>query len=188
MESLERVVASESDEPRVGSGEDIVSVPTEFDATHMNARETYVHDRFHVGRLAGAAILDPPRIASTKRQDIVREDEPWYIAAAFPKIFQTGGRALLGVRAATERPQAIRVLRGLVPPCPPRARRPCAEASVLLLFRGKSYFVKKSYGDQAFEEHTPEALLRMGKAPLSRMLCAYEDKLPGLRRNSQQID
>jgi len=89
VESLERVVASEGDEPRVGSGEDIVSVPEEFDATHMNAREKYVHDRFHAGRLAGAAILDPPRIASTKRQDLVREDEPWYIAAAFPKIFQT---------------------------------------------------------------------------------------------------
>ena len=49
--------------------------------------------------------------------------------------------------------------------------------------RGKSYFVKKSYGDQAFEEHTPEALLRMGKAPLTRMLCAYEDKLPGSAAN-----
>ena len=45
--------------------------------------------------------------------------------------------------------------------------------------RGKAYFVRKSYGSQAYEEYTPDMLLRMSKAQMTRVLCAYEGKLPG---------
>ena len=45
--------------------------------------------------------------------------------------------------------------------------------------RGKSYFVRKTLGVQAYEEFTPEALLCMSKASMTRVLCAYEHKMPG---------
>ena len=45
--------------------------------------------------------------------------------------------------------------------------------------RGKAFFARRSYGAQAHEEVTPEVLLRMSKAQMSRVLCAYEGKQPG---------
>ncbi len=42
--------------------------------------------------------------------------------------------------------------------------------------RGKSYFVKKTYGDQAHQDYVPCELLRMGKDNMARVLCAYETK------------
>ena len=108
VDALERVVEAGSDEPPAGNGEEIPPVPEEFDTTNMNARERYVHDRFRAGRLEGAAILDPPPIASTKRQDIVREDQAWYISAAFPKIFQTGaGDYWAYAQARSDRGQSV---------------------------------------------------------------------------------
>ena len=44
--------------------------------------------------------------------------------------------------------------------------------------RGKSFFVKKSFGDQAHADYTPQQLLRMGKQGMTRVLCAYETNLP----------
>ena len=45
--------------------------------------------------------------------------------------------------------------------------------------RGKSFFVKKTYGQQAYEDYAPEQLLQMGKAQMGRVLLAYEGDLPG---------
>ena len=45
--------------------------------------------------------------------------------------------------------------------------------------RGKSYFVRRSYGAQAYEEYTQEALLAMSKVQMTRLLCAYEHKMQG---------
>ena len=59
-----------------------------FDTSDMNARERAIWSRFQAARTKGAPIFDPPRVESTKQ--MVREDTPWYITAAFIKIFQTG--------------------------------------------------------------------------------------------------
>ncbi len=45
--------------------------------------------------------------------------------------------------------------------------------------RGKSDFARKTLGVQAYEEFTPAALLRLSKASMTRVLCAYEHKMPG---------
>jgi endonuclease/exonuclease/phosphatase family metal-dependent hydrolase len=45
--------------------------------------------------------------------------------------------------------------------------------------QGKSFFVKKTYGQQAYEDYAPEQLLQMGKAQMGRVLLAYENALPG---------
>ena len=45
--------------------------------------------------------------------------------------------------------------------------------------RGKAFFVRRSFGGQAYEEVTPDKLLAMGKAQMSRTLCAYEGNQPG---------
>ena len=44
--------------------------------------------KFGAARIVGGTILDPPWVESSRT--LVREDSPWYIVAAFPKIFQTG--------------------------------------------------------------------------------------------------
>ena len=45
--------------------------------------------------------------------------------------------------------------------------------------RGKSYFIKKSFGDQAQADYTPQELLKSGKDGMIRVLCAYETNMPG---------
>eukprot|EP00959_Pyramimonas_sp_CCMP1952_P042888 897453-Pyramimonas_sp.AAC.1 len=54
----------------------------------MDRRERGIWERFQAARAKGAPILDPPALADTRQ--LVREDTPWYISAAFVKIFQTG--------------------------------------------------------------------------------------------------
>ena len=39
--------------------------------------------------------------------------------------------------------------------------------------------MKKTYGQQAYEDYAPEQLLQMGKAQMGRVLLAYEHALPG---------
>ncbi len=60
----------------------------EFDTSRMDTKEKAIVSRFEAARAKGAPILDPPRLENTRR--MVREDTPWYISAAFVKIFQTG--------------------------------------------------------------------------------------------------
>ena len=46
-------------------------------------------------------------------------------------------------------------------------------------YRGKAFFIRRSFGGQAYKEVTPDKLLAMGKAQMSRILCAYEGNQPG---------
>ena len=45
--------------------------------------------------------------------------------------------------------------------------------------RGKSFFVKKTFPEQAHQDDTPQQLLRMGKQDMTRVLCACRTNLPG---------
>ena len=45
--------------------------------------------------------------------------------------------------------------------------------------RGKSFFVKKTFPEQAHQDDTPQQLLRTGKQDMTRVLCAYGTNLPG---------
>jgi hypothetical protein len=45
-------------------------------------------NKFGAARVSKSTILEPPW--SENGRTLIREDSPWYIVAAFPKIFQTG--------------------------------------------------------------------------------------------------
>ena len=112
---------------------------------------------------------------------MVREDTPWYITAPFLKVFQTGeGDFWAYGTERKERGMPIslhawvqHVLRGRDGRALRHPRFFYLAVNTLLqnkAVRGKSYFVKKSYGEQAFQEYTPQQLLRMGKSGMARVL------------------
>ena len=39
--------------------------------------------------------------------------------------------------------------------------------------------MKKTYGQQAYEDYAPEQLIKMSKSQMGRVLLAYENALPG---------
>ena len=45
--------------------------------------------------------------------------------------------------------------------------------------RGKSYFVRREFGADTRVEYTHKDFLRMDKAQMTRVLCAYETNMPG---------
>ena len=59
----------------------------EFDTSNATAQERLAWRNCCAWKKKGARLVDPPALKSGQ---IVREDTPYYIAAAFPKIFQTG--------------------------------------------------------------------------------------------------
>ncbi|CAK0870327.1 unnamed protein product, partial [Prorocentrum cordatum] len=95
---------------------------------------------------AGRTEPRPPERQADETFDTANMDTPWYISAAFVKIFQTGegrdGRAL---------------------------RHP----------RFFYFAVNTLLRNKAYQEYAPQQLLHMGKAGMTRVLCAYETNLPG---------
>ena len=121
---------------------------------------------------------------------MVREDTPFYISAAFPKIFQTGAGDYWAYATAREdrdldvslheRVQHVMLGRDGRALCHPRFFY--ATVSTLLrnkAVRGKSYFVRREFGADTRVEYTPKDLLRMDKGKMTRVLCAYETNMPG---------
>ena len=170
------------------SRQEAAPTPEPFDVTSLDAKERAMWSRFHAARAKGAPMLDPPRLEDTRC--LVREDTPWYITAAFIKIFQTGAGdywAYAKARQHRGMPVSLQawiqhVLRGRDGRALCHPRFFYFAVNTLLrnrAVRGKSYFVKKAYGEQAHQEYTPQQLLRMGKAGMARVLCAYETNLPG---------
>ena len=160
----------------------------DFDTKDSGAREHAIYTRFKAASVKKAPKLDPPRLEDTRR--MVREDTPWYISAAFVKIFQTGeGDYWAYAKAREQRGLPIslhdwvkQVLMGRDGRALRHPRFFYFAVNTILrnkAVRGKSFFVKKSFGGQAWEEFTPQQLLQMGKASFTRVLCAYETNLPG---------
>ena len=123
-------------------------------------------------------------------EQLVREDTPWYIAAAFPKIFQTGQ----GDYWAYQKQRQARgldvplqewfqhVLRGRDGRALKHPRFFYFAVNTFLrnkAVRSKSYFVKREFGADSYQSYTPKEMLKMGKAGMTRVLCAYEGNLPG---------
>ena len=170
-----------------------------FDTSNMDRREQAIWDRFEAARVKKAPKLDPPSLEDTRR--MVREDTPWYITAAFPKVFQTGEGdywAYHKERTARGLPVSLlewvqHVLRGRDGRALRHPRFFYFAVNTLLrnkAVRGKSYFIKSAFGDQAHSDYTPQELLRMGKSGMTRVLCAYETNLPGsaAEKLSQRAD
>ena len=160
----------------------------EFDMDGMSAAERASLESYGAARLAGAPIVHPPQALTTRA--LVREDTPFYIALAFLKIFQTGAADYWAfVQQRQERGLAVSLWEWFQHVLRHRSGRALRHPRFYYFaintilrnkaVRGKSYFVRRSYGSQAYEEFTPQSLLAMGKSQMARVLCAYEGKLPG---------
>ena len=132
--------------------------------------------------------MSGPQIEDSKT--LVREDTPWYISAAFPKIFQTGEGdywAFEKLRKARGQPVSLHrwvqhVLRGRDGRALRHPRFYYFALNTVLrnkAVRGRSYFIKKGIGNEAYTQCAPRDLLNVGKAKMMRVLCAYEQNLPG---------
>ena len=160
----------------------------QVDLKHMTPAERASLAKYGAARARGAPIVDPPRAGDTRQ--LVREDTPYYISLAFLKIFQTGhGDYWAFVQQRRERGLGVNLWDWFLHVVRHRSGRAQRHPRFYYFgintilrnraVRGKSYFVRRSYGAQAYEEYTQEALLSMSKVQMTRLLCAYEHKMPG---------
>ena len=174
--------------PKTPEVEKVEVSEEEFDTSHMDRREKAIFKKYQAAKPQAGVARDPPPIHDTRR--MVREDTPWYIAAAFLKSFQTGAGdfwAFKKAREARKLPVSLHswlfhVLRRRDGRALRHPRFFYFAVNTLLrnkAVRSKSYFVKRAFGEQAFTEHTPRQLLDMGKAQMANVLCAYETDMPG---------
>jgi hypothetical protein len=174
--------------PTAPSGAEIEAEKEQLDTSAMTRAERASLERYGAARLVGAPIVDPPRAADTRV--LLREDMPFYIALGFLKVFQTGsGDYWAFEQRRRERGLSVslwdwfqHVLRHRSGRASRHPRFFYFAINTLLrnkAVRGKSYFVKRSVGAQAYEDYTPHELLGKSKAHMIRILCAYETKMPG---------
>ena len=160
----------------------------EFDTKNLNNVDREALHKYKAARLEGAPIVAPPLVEDVRK--LVREDAPYYMTLGFVKIFQTGE----GDYWAFEHKRQGRGMRmtlwewfqHILRHCSGRALRHPRfyyfAINTLLrnkAYRSKAFFIRRSFGGQAYEEVTPDKLLAMGKAQMSRILCAYEGNQPG---------
>jgi hypothetical protein len=182
------VASDPADDAAAPSSAEINAEQKEFDTAGMTRQERASLERYGAARLAGAPIVRPPQAADTRI--LLREDMPFYMSLGFLKIFQTG-RGDFWAFEQRRRDRGLPVSlwdwfqhvlrhrsgRGLRHP-----RFFYFAVNTLLrnkAVRGKSYFVRRSIGHQAYEDFTPQQLLGKSKAQMIRILCAYETKMPG---------
>ena len=159
-----------------------------FDTAAMTRAEKASLERYGAARLAGAPLVDPPRAADTRI--ILREDTPFYISLGFLKIFQTGSADYWAFdQRRRERRFPVSLMEWFQHVLRHRSGRASRHPRFFYFaintllrnkaVRGKSFFVRKSVGAQAYEDFTPQELLGKSKAQMIRILCAYETKMPG---------
>ena len=118
----------------------------------------------------GAPDLDPPTVQS--RNQLIREDQPYYIAAGCIKLFPLGqGDYWAHVRARQQAGVPLsfwewlqHLLDGRLQAHPRFYFFALNTALRSKALRSRSYFVKRQTGMNANVPHTNEELLRMGKA------------------------
>ncbi len=155
----------------------------------MERRERYIFKTYLANRAPGQVIVDGPRLSDTKT--LVREDTPFYMAAAFVKIFQTGEGDYWAYakqrKAAKLEVNLHQWLQHVLKQRDGRALRHPRffyfAVNTLLrnkAVRSKGFFVKQAFGEAAYEEkYTPREMLDMGKKEMCNVVCAYEGHLPG---------
>ena len=169
-------------------GSSVQAEIAEFDTKNLTNQERAALHQYKAARVKDVPIVPPPLVDDVRR--LVREDAPYYMTLGFVKIFQTGAgdywafehkRQQRGMRMTLWewfqhilRHRSGRALR--------HPRFYYFAVNTILrnkAYRGKSFFIRRSFGGQAYEELTPDKLLAMGKAQMSRILCAYEGNQPG---------
>ena len=151
--------------------------------------------RHGAGRVEGLPIVDPPTVLS--RNQLIREDHPYYIAAGFLKLFPLGhGDYWAHVQDRADNLQPLSFWEWLKHllllsdgrfQAHPRfyffALNTALRNKAL---RARTYFVKKQLGLNTSDSYTNEELMNMGKAQFTKIIAAFEQAMIGSAQEKLQ--
>ena len=166
-----------------------------LDAHRSDALTAASLQRHGAGRVEGLPIVDPPTVLS--RNQLIREDHPYYIAAGFLKLFPLGHGdywAHVQERADNDQPLSFwEWLKHLLllsdgrfqahPRCYFFALNTALRNKAL---RARTYFVKRQVGLNTSDSYTNEELMKMGKAQFTKIIAAFEQAMIGSAQEKLQ--
>ena len=192
------------EEPLVSDGlwspEDLAGQQTEADlkddlwesicqANDSSSNKSTIH-RFGAARVKGAPILDPPTV--TSRNQLIREDQPYYIVAGFVKLFPLGqGDYWAHVQQRqqeTYEPLSFwEWLKHLLLRSDGRFQAHPRFYFFALntalrnkALRARGYFMKRQQASAGnVVAYTAEELFKMGKAQFTKIVSAFEHSMAG---------
>ena len=203
-------VAAWEDQPLVAEGfwspEDLSAQQTQHemhedlwsalqDAHRSDALTAANLKRHGAGRVEGLPIVDPPTVLS--RNQLIREDHPYYIAAGFLKLFPLGHGdywAHVQDRADNDQPLSFwewvkhLLLRsdGRFQAHPRFYFFALNTALRNKALRARTYFVKRQVGLNTSDSYTNEELMNMGKAQFTKIIAAFEQAMIGSAQEKLQ--
>ena len=147
------------------------------------------------GRVEGLPLIDPPTVLS--RNQLIREDHPYYIAAGFLKLFPLGYGdywAHVPDRADNLCPLSFwEWLKHLLLRSDGRFQSHPRFYFFALntalrnkALRARTYFVKKQVGLNTSDSYTNEQLMNMGKAQFTKVIAAFEQAMIGSAQEKLQ--
>ena len=151
--------------------------------------------RHGAGRVEGLPIIDPPTVLS--RNQLIREDHPYYIAAGFLKLFPLGyGDYWAHVQDRAENLSPLSFwewLKHLLLRSDGRFQSHPRFYFFALntalrnkALRARTYFVKKQVGLNTSDSYTNEQLMNMGKAQFAKVIAAFEQAMIGSAQEKLQ--
>ena len=146
-----------------------------LESANASAPQMRTAARFGAARIPGLPILDPPTVQS--RNQLIREDQPYYIAAGFIKLFPLGQGAGVPLSFWEWLQHLLLHADGRFQAHPRFYFFALNTALRSKALRSRSYFVKRQTGMNANAPHTNEELLRMGKAQFTK-IATFEHSLP----------
>ena len=192
------------EEPLVSDGlwspEDLAGHQTEADlkddlwesicqANDSSSNKSSIH-RFGAARVTGVPILDPPTVSS--KNQLIREDQPYYIVAGFVKLFPLGQgdywAHLQQRQQETYEPLSFwEWLKHLLLRSDGRFQAHPRFYFFALntalrnkALRARGYFLKRQQSAASnMEAYTAEDLFRMGKAQFTKIVSAFEHSMAG---------
>ena len=166
-----------------------------LDAQRSDALTAASLKRHGAGRVEGLPIADPPTVLS--RNQLIREDHPYYIAAGFLKLFPLGHGdywAHVQDRADNEQPLSFwEWLKHLLLRSDGRFQAHPRFYFFALntalrnkALRARTYFVKRQVGLNTSDSYTNEELMNMGKAQFTKVIAAFEQAMIGSAQEKLQ--
>ena len=157
------------------------------EANSSGGSKSTIH-RFGAAHRQGYPILDPPVVQS--RNQLIREDQPYYIAAGFVKLFPLGEGDYWAhkherVAAGQDLPfwewlkHLLLLADGRFQAHPRFYFFALNTALRNKALRGRSYLLRRTGGANANVAHTNEELFAMGKSNFTRLVTAFEHSLVG---------
>ena len=151
--------------------------------------------RHGAGRVEGLPIVDPPTVLS--RNQLIREDHPYYIAAGFLKLFPLGHGdywAHVQDRADNDQPLSFwEWVKHLLVRSDGRFQAHPRFYFFALntalrnkALRARTYFVKRQVGLNTSDSYTNEELMNMGKAQFTKIIAAFEQAMIGSAQEKLQ--